>query len=315
MLRDKKAIVTRYEKNPILTGDDFPNDIVTVFNSGVVKQGSDRYIMVCRAEDSALGRYLWIAESSDGIHFKPRQRPLAMPRNNPVFDEYCGDTKSYWDPRVTEIAGQYYITHAAHTRHQCQIGLFKIDRDFERLEWLDLILPPDNRNGVLFPEKIRGKYYLLHRPNVPGNFDMWVASSPDLLHWGSHRCLVSKQEVRWADAKIGAGAVPIRTPEGWLCIIHGVRIQCTDFVYSLGVALLDLDDPTKVIGVSKRAILDPKEPYELMGQALSVVFTTGAVAEPDGTVKIYYGGADTVQCLATAKLQDLIDSCRKENVF
>ena len=126
-----------------------------MFNSGVIKQGSERYVMVCRAEDSALGRYLWIAESSDGIHFKPRRRPLAMPRNNPVFDEYCGDTKSYWDPRITEIEGQYYITHAAHTRHQCQIGLFKIDRDFECLEWLDLILPPDNRNGVLFPEKIR----------------------------------------------------------------------------------------------------------------------------------------------------------------
>ena len=126
----------------------------------------------------------------------------------------------------------------------------------------------------------------------------------------------SKSEVRWADAKIGPGAVPIRTPEGWLCIIHGVRIQCTDFVYSLGVALLDLDDPTKVIGVSKRAILIPKEPYELMGQALSVVFTTGAVAEPDGTVEIYYSEAPIPwsACYREAA-RPLIDSCTKENVF
>jgi predicted GH43/DUF377 family glycosyl hydrolase len=315
MLRDKKAIVVRHPGNPILTGANFPNDIVTVFNSSVVKQASDRYVMVCRVEDSALGRYLWVADSKDGVRFEPRPRPLAMPRGNPVFDEYCGDTKSYWDPRITEIDGQYYITHAAHTHHECQLGLFKIDRDFERLEWLDLILPPDNRNGVLFPERIRDRYWLLHRPNVPGHFDMWIASSPDLLHWGGHRRLIGKQEVRWADAKIGGGAVPIKTSEGWLCIIHGVRIQCTDFVYSLGVALLDLEDPTRVIGLSKRAILDPKETYELLGQALSVVFTTGAVAEPDGSVKIYYGAADTVQCLATARLSDLVDSCRRENTF
>lgn len=315
MMRDKKAIVTRHAGNPILTGEDFPNDIVTVFNSSVVKQRSDRYVMVCRVEDSALGRYLWVADSVDGVHFKPRPRPLSMPKGNPVFDEYCGETKSYWDPRITEIEDQYYITHAAHTRHECQLGLFKVDRDFEHLDWLGLILPPDNRNGVLFPERIGGRYWLLHRPNVAGRFDMWISCSPDLLHWGGHRRLVAKEELRWADAKVGGGAVPIRTPEGWLCIIHGVRIQCTDFVYSLGVMLLDLENPTRVVGLSKRAILDPKEPYELMGQALSVVFTTGAVAEPDGTLKIYYGAADTVQCLATAKLQDLIDSCKYEKSF
>jgi len=312
MLREKKALLKRYEGNPILSGKDFPNDIISVFNSSVVKQAPDKYTMVCRVEDSALGRYMWVADSKDGIHFKPRPKPLEFPKNDPVYKEYVNDTVSYYDPRVTLLEGQYYIVHAAHTKHNCQLGLFKIDDKFEKLEWMGLISEPDNRNGVLFPEKVNGRYWRLDRPNVPGNYDLWVSASPDLLHWGGHRALVRKEQVRWADAKIGGGAVPIKTKDGWLCIIHGVRIQCTDYVYSLGVMLLDLNDPTKLLGISQRAILDPRENYELLGQALSVVFTTGAVAEPDGTVKVYYGGADTVQCLATGNLGEVGWSCKNE---
>lgn len=312
MLRKEKYIVRRYEKNPILTGRDFPNDIVTVFNSAVVKQAPDRYTMVCRCENSALERFMWVADSRDGVRFAPRPAPLALPAEDPVFMEYAHDTLSYWDPRVTRLDGQYYITHAAHTSHSCQLGLFKIDDDFTRLEWQGLISEPDNRNGVLFPEKIRGRYYRLDRPNVNGCFDIWACSSPDLIHWGSPRCVARKGAVNWAYTKIGPGAVPIRTEAGWLCIIHGVRAQCTDYVYSLGAMLLDLEDPTRVVGVSGRAILAPEETYELIGQTPSVVFTNAAVPEPDGTVKIYYGGADTVQCLAFANIGDLIYSCRNE---
>lgn len=314
-LRKKKALVQRYKGNPILTADDFPGDVSSVFNSTVMKLAKNRYVMICRVEDSAMGRYLWTADSKDGIRFKPRPKPLSMPVDDPDFMEYCGDTKTYYDPRMVCLDGKYYITHAAHTSHQCALGLFEIDKDFDRLTWKGLIMPPDNRNGVLFPEKINGKYWLLHRPNVGGNMDIWISESQDLTHWGGHRCLIPKKTVYWADAKIGGGAVPIKTPQGWLCIIHGVRIQCTDYVYSLGVALLDLKDPRKVLGVSKRAILDPQEIWEHVGQAPFVVFTTGAVVEDDGTVRIYYGGADKVMALAEGKLQDLIDSCLHENVF
>jgi len=310
-LRAKKALLTRYEQNPILTGKDFPVDIQTVFNSSVIKKPNGDYVMVCRVEDSALGRYLWVADSKDGIHFKPRPKPLALPMDDPIFREYVNGTVSYYDPRVTRIGDKYYITHNAHTKHQCQLGLFEVDKGFNRLKWLGLISGPDNRNGVLFPEKIGGKYWRLDRPNV-GTYDIWAASSPDLIHWGGHRCVVRRDAVRWADAKIGAGAVPIKTKWGWLCIIHAVRIQCTDYVYSLGCMLLDLKDPTKVLGLSQRALLDPKENYELLGQALSVVFTTGAVAEPDGSIKVYYGGADTVQCLAVGTVEELVWSCLNE---
>ncbi len=310
MLYQKKYIVQRYAKNPILTKDDFPGDIVSVFNSGVVKH-QDKYIMVCRCEDSSFSRYMWVADSDDGIKFTLRPEPLALPSHDPLFCEYVDAEKSYWDPRVTRIEGQYYIVHAADVTNgaSCQLGLFKIDDAFEKLEWMGLISEPDNRNGVLFPEKINGLYYRLDRPNDNSGFDIWACSSPDLIHWGNPRRVLDKSLLPWGEKKIGPGAVPIKTPQGWLCIIHGVRRQCTDEVYCLGVMLLDLKDPTKLIACSKRAILAPEKPYELMGQSMNVVFTNGAVAEPDGTVKIYYGGADQVQCLATATIDDLLDSC------
>ncbi len=312
MLRKKKAILHRYEGNPVLTGDDFPFDIVSVFNCGVLKEAKDKYTMVCRAEDTAMDRYMWVADSKDGIHFKPRPKPLAWPKGNKDFDEYVGGGYSYYDPRVVKLNGKIYITHAAHTKHNCALGLFEIDKGFNKLKWLDLISEPDNRNGVLFPAKVGGYYWRLDRPNVPGNFDLWVSRSPDLLHWGHHRCLLPKSRLRWADAKIGGGAPPILTKKGWLCIIHAVRIQCTDYVYSLGCMLLDRNDPTKLLGVSKRAILDPQEIWEQLGQAPHVVFTCGAVAEPDGSIKVYYGGADKVVGLATGDIDELVWSCTHE---
>ena len=143
------------------------------------------------------------------------------------------------------------------------MGLWKTDGTFEEFEWLGLISWPDNRNGVLFPAKIGGKYWRMDRPNVDRALDIWTGQSPDLIHWGVPRCIVRMGDVHWAYNKIGPGAVPIRTSEGWLCIIHAVRVQCTDLVYQLGCMLLDLENPNQVIGVSKRAILWPETTYEL----------------------------------------------------
>ena len=185
--------------------------------------------------------------------------------------------------------------------------------DFKKLEWLGCISEPDNRNGVLFPEKINGSYVRLDRPNISerGQGDIWISFSPDLIHWGRSRCIMCRDDFRWAWHKIGPGAPPIKTPEGWLEIFHGVRTQCAQhYVYQLGVFLLDLDEPWKVIAKAERAILIPQMDYELTGQTPSVVFTSGAVAEDDGTVKIYYGAADSVMCLAETTVNELLDACR-----
>ena len=303
-------ILKRYARNPILTAAAFPPEagIVHVFNSGVVKVGQ-RYVMACRAEDRALRPRIWIADSQDGYQFTPRPKQIALPHDDPEFAEYTAGM--YYDPRVTPLEGAYYLVHAAHSGHGCRLSLLKTE-DFEQFEWLGFISETDNRNGVLFPEKVNGLYARLDRPNTGEPFgDIWISYSPDLIFWGRSRCVLRSEAVRWAWTKIGPGAVPIKTPEGWLCIFHGVRTQCrSHFLYQLGVCLLDLEDPSRVIARAEEAILEPEEMFELVGQTPSVVFTSGAVVEDDGEVKVYYGGADTVQCVATTTLDDLLEACK-----
>ncbi len=232
-----------------------------------------------------------------------------MPDHDPDFAEYTAGM--YYDPRLTEIDGTFYLLHAAHSSHTCRLSLLST-QDFETYVWLGHISEPDNRNGVLFPEKIQGSYARLDRPNTAEKMgDIWISYSPDLVHWGRSRCVMRNSQVRWAWSKIGPGAPPIKTKEGWLNIFHGVRTQCAQhYVYQLGVSLLDLNDPSKVIAQAKGAILEPEEMYELVGQTPSVVFTSGAIVEDDGEVKVYYGGADTVQCVATTTIDELLHACR-----
>ncbi len=306
----KYPICKRHEGNPILTGKDFPPeaDIKYVFNSGIVKYNGT-YVMVCRVENSALNDRFWIAESKDGYHFTPRPGPIPMPHDDPEFKEYA--SSMYYDPRVTQIGNSYYICHAAHSGHTCRLSLVKTD-DFKTFKWMGFISETDNRNGVLFPEKINGLYARLDRPNAGGGIGhIWISYSPDLIFWGKSKCVMKHWEgIKWAWTKIGAGAAPIKTPEGWLNIFHGVRTQCAQhYIYQLGVCLLDLNDPSKVKAIAADAILIPEEQYELVGQTPSVVFTAGAIVEDDGEVKIYYGGADSVQCVATTTIQRLIDAC------
>jgi predicted GH43/DUF377 family glycosyl hydrolase len=311
----ENTILTRYPGNPILTRANFPSaaNIKTVFNSGIIKTHG-RYIMLCRVENAALLDRFWIAESTDGYKFTPRPAPVRLPHDNPEFTEYTAGM--YYDPRISEIDGVFYIVHAAHSGHGCRLSLVKT-LDFEKFEWLGFISETDNRNGVLFPEKINGLYARFDRPNTGGNFgDIWVSYSPDLLFWGKSRCVLRNSQVRWAWAKIGPGAVPIKTNAGWLNIFHGVRTQCAQhYVYQLGVALHDLNDPSKILGLAADAILTPEELYELIGQTPSVVFTSGAVLEDNGEVKIYYGGADTVQCVALTTVDKLLNACFNRQTF
>lgn len=303
------ALLDRHPGNPILTGRDFPKDsgIKRVFNSGVIKTRG-RYVMACRVEDAALRNRIWIAESRDGYRFEPRSAPAELPEDDPEFAEYTAGM--YYDPRITELDGAYYLMHAAHSGHGCRLSLLRT-LDFTRFDWLGHVSAPDNRNGVLFPEKIGGLYARLERPNTPGAFgDMWISYSPDLIFWGKARCVLRNRDVRWAWTKVGPGAVPIETEHGWLTIFHGVRTQCAQhYVYQLGVCLLDRNDPSRVVGRAEEAILEPEEQYELVGQTPSVVFTSGAVLEDDGSIKVYYGGADTVQCVATTTLTRLLRAC------
>jgi predicted GH43/DUF377 family glycosyl hydrolase len=307
MLYPKKEIVKRYAKNPILTADDMPFTCSGIYNSGVVRF-KGKYLMLCRVESIDISNYFIPAISEDGYHFKVNKKPISLPRDE-EFKKYTEEM--IYDPRITEIDGVYYICFAAHSSYGVRIGMLKT-KDFEKFNSCGFISEPDNRNGVLFPEKINGLYARLDRPILPDDRgDIWISYSPDLIFWGRSKCVFKRGlHGHWYWKKIGAGAVPIRTNKGWLEIWHGVHVMAGyQYVYHLGAMLLDLEDPSIVIARAKAPILSPREPYERVGLTSNVVFTSGAILEENGEVKIYYGGADTVQCVATARIEDLVEAC------
>ena len=301
--KDKENIVVRYSGNPILTKDDVPAAAKGVFNSGCIKVAEGEYVMLCRVETPSMKQLVWPADSKDGINFTFRPDPIKMPDTD-EFKEYT--TGMYYDPRITKIDDKFYVVFACHSGHSCRLGLLE-SPDMKTFEWKGFISETDNRNGLLFPEKINGSYCRLDRPNTgDGTGYMWVSYSPDLIHWGRSKALAAAQD-EWGWKKNGPGAVPIKTDKGWLVIFHAVNVQCAaQYVYHLGVMLLDLEDPSKIIARGKAPILSPTTDYELTGLTYAVVFTCGAVAEDSGEVKIYYGGRIPYSVLPRQKLTTLL---------
>lgn len=302
----KKDIIKRYERNPIITKEHLPCDANAVFNSGAIKV-NDKYIMVLRIENKDRSQHFRVAVSMDGYNFDISPNALEF-ENADELHEFGG---IYYDPRITCIDGEYILMFAVHNkRYGVRIGIART-KDFSSLEWIGFGSQVDNRNAVLFPEKINGLYARLDRPygHNGQKKNIWISYSPDLIFWGRSQCILETRNMSWDEEYIGAGAVPIKTDKGWLEIYHGVYRTYCGVVYRLGTVLFDLEDPSKVIGRSKGYVLGPDLDYERVGDVPNVVFTCGAILEDDGEVKIYYGGADQVQCVATAKLQDLLDSC------
>lgn len=325
-------IIKKYEGNPVLTKDDVPYDATLVFNAGVAKI-KDKYYMVFRNDygmtEETYAQCQWwrdggitlgVAESDDGINWTVRPEPLMDSVNikDPEF-------KRYYDPRLTVIDDEVFVCFAVDTKHGIRGGIGKITDDFTKLEVISMTAP-DNRNMVLFPEKINGMYARLERPfPVYGRggkdiFDVWISFSPDLKFWGETKLVLATEDVPFCNDKIGPAAPPVKTDKGWLTTFHSVDRDDTrgkngwgnkwDKRYCGGIMLLDLDDPSKVIGMSKEPLIAPELPYETdEGYRHNVIFPGGMIAEPNGEVKIYYGASDTVECLATAKLDDLLSIC------
>jgi predicted GH43/DUF377 family glycosyl hydrolase len=302
----KKPFVTRYQGNPILTKDDIPYPVQTVHNAGVTKF-EGRYIMLFRSHLDTGRSIIGLAESEDGFNFKAHSEPFMVPSTEPVFREY--EAFGVEDPRITYIEGVYYITYSAYSQHGVRIGLAKT-LDFESVERVALITQADYRNTVIFPEKIDGRYVKLDRPHSDiSPWSIWISYSPDLRHWGDSRLVMKPVPYHWDETKIGPGAPPIRTERGWLNIYHGVFPTMAGHVYRLGAALHKLDDPAQILGVGDRWILQPEDPWEITGYVPNVVFTCGAISEDDGTLKLYWGGADKVMCAGTAVVDELVDLC------
>ncbi|MFT3683280.1 MAG: glycoside hydrolase family 130 protein [Ferruginibacter sp.] len=209
------------------------------------------------------------------------------------------------DCRVTQLEDKYYLTFTAVSSNGVGVGLTTTS-DWKRFEAHGMILPPHNKDCAIFEERINGLYYALHRPSsvdIGGNY-IWIAQSPDGIHWGNHQCILKTRKGNWDSARIGAGAAPIKTSRGWLEIYHGANEK---HQYCLGAFLMDLNDPSKVLARTEEPIMIPTAPYELTGFFGHVVFTNGHVVEPDGdTVTVYYGAADEHVCGATFSLKEIL---------
>jgi predicted GH43/DUF377 family glycosyl hydrolase len=242
--------------------------------------------------------HLRLARSKDGINFQIEDTPTISPAN-----DY--ETFGLEDPRITLIGDIYYINYVAVSSLGVTTCLIST-RDFGTFQRHGVIFCPDNKDVALFPEKVGEKFFALHRPVSPlfKKQDIWLAESPDLLCWGNHRRLFGPQEDSWDQAKVGAGAAPFRTEQGWLEVYHGVNQNNR---YCLGAVLLDGERPWKIVARSIKPIFEPQMPYECEGFYGNVVFSCGLLCE-DGTLGIYYGAADTTICYAELSLQEIIES-------
>ncbi len=238
--------------------------------------------------------HLRLARSHDGIHFTIDEKPFLFPAR---MDESYGIE----DARITYLEGKYWITYTAVSEHGPGVGL-AVTSDFKTVERVGMILPPPNKDVALFPKKINGKYYLLHRPMVSdiGKPSVWLAESEDGKHWGNHQFLFggrghTDERFAWEGGKIGAGPEPILTDEGWLVCYHGADAT---HAYSLALALLDKDDPSIVLDRSDEPLLSPELTWEREGFFPNVVFANGWVQWPEssdkaGQIWAYYGAADS----------------------
>ena len=314
-------VIHRHPANPILTPKDVPYRPLLAFNVGVARfQG--RYVMAFRNDYGEAGAIdttltnIGLAYSDDGVRWQVQPKP--------IFTLHDDENLRAYDPRLTVIDGRVYMCFAVDTRHGLRAGIAVTD-DFEKFEILTLSLP-DNRNVVLFPEKINGRYVRLDRPfpiysrGEPERFDMWMSQSPDLRYWGDCSLVLAVEDVPFANRKIGPGAPPVKTPKGWLTLFHAVDFDPTrgkngwedkwQKRYTAGILLLNLEDPSKVVGLYRQPLLAPDAPYEAQGGFRNnVIFPGGMILEDSGEVKIYYGAADTYTCLATAHVDDLLRLC------
>ena len=282
----------RYQGNPILTPrKEHPWEARAVFNAAAVyDRGLFHLLYRARGADgvSSIG----YAVSSDGLNWLRLDKPVLEPLN-----EY--EAQGVEDPRITRIDDTFYMCYVAYSGTSYQIALAR-SQNLITWERLGLPLPGElNKDAALFPEKIRGRYCMLHRREP----DIWIAYSDDLIHWGDHQVVMRPRRGAWDSYKVGANGPPLKTDAGWLLLYHGFA---EDKVYKLGVALLDLNDPTQVLKRQEEPILEPEEEWERHGDVPNVVFSCGQVMTED-TLYVYYGGADTAIGVAMCSKAEVLE--------
>ncbi|MCD6496885.1 MAG: glycosidase [Deltaproteobacteria bacterium] len=309
MHKPAPRLFKRHPANPLLHAALWPYPVNSVFNAAAAQVG-DETVLLTRVEDMRGISHLNVARSPDGVggwRIDPTPTLMADPDKHP--EEIWGIE----DPRVVflEEMNRWAVCYVAYSRGGPLVSLALTD-DFRTFDRVGPITPPEDKDAALFPRKIGDRWVLVHRPitSFQGpEQHIWISHSPDLKHWGDHKILLHSRSGSWWDAyKIGLGPPPLETAEGWLMMYHGVRVTASGALYRAGLALLDIDDPTKVLRRTDEWVFAPREPYERYGDVGDVVFPCGWIYDEDqDRIRLYYGAADTCLALATAKMSDVLD--------
>lgn len=305
-----KIPIWRYTENPVIDRNPLPG-VARIFNSAVLPY-EDGFIGVFRGEQINGIPYIYLGRSKDGIHwdYEPDKIRFVDENGKDFAPVYA------YDPRLVEIEGVYYIIWCGDF-YGASIGMAKTT-DFKTFTRIENPFIPFNRNAVLFPRKINGNFALLSRPSDSGHTpfgDVFLSESPDMTYWGKHRHVMGKGSEWWESVKVGSGAAPIETSEGWLLFYHGVSGTCNGFVYSMGGAILDIDNPSIVKYRCETFLLTPEEWYEERGFVPNVIFPCAALTDKDtGRVAVYYGAADSYVGLAFTYMDEIVDYIKNNSV-
>ena len=314
-------LFTRHSLNPIISPSDLPYPCDCVCTPAAHIVGDD-VLLLLRVIDQEGSSHITVARSKDGVtDWRIEDHPLIAPNDVsarwPLTHRAEFDTSfeafGSEDPRVVylEDRGEYVIAYTGYSSLGAGVCL-ATTTDFEHVNRFGLVLAPNNKDASVFPRRIGGKYWMLHRPALGDMEHIWLVESEDLIHWGRPWMIINERGGPWWDGeKVGGGPPPIETPDGWLLIYHGVKGTSHGPIYRVGLALLDLEDPRKVIRRLPRWVFGPKEPYESTGFIPGVVFPTGTIIRGDD-LHLYYGAADTRIGLATTKIQTLLDALKEE---
>jgi len=300
-------LFARYDANPVLSANRWPNEVNAVFNPDAAEVDGETILLV-RVEDRTGASHLCVARSADGLTGWTVETDRALLPDLGSDEERFGIE----DPRITRVGEEWGIVYTGFSTDG-PLVILATTSDFRTYERLGVVLPPQNKDAALFPERIDGRYALLHRPMagfVGAGAGIWISYSPDLRHWGDHRpVLAAGEEGSWASQKVGAGPPPLLTPDGWLLLFHGVRATASGSIYRAGLALLDRERPERVLARSADWVFGPDAPYERVGDVANVVFPCGWILDGD-TLRVYYGAADTSVCVARASLAALLGHLR-----
>jgi len=303
-----RSVFERYAGNPVIKPDDLPYPANAVFNPGAVKFNGQTLLLM-RIEDLRGFSHLTKATSADGYtRWVIENKPTMLP--DPDYQE---EQYGLEDPRIVylEDFDKYAIIYVSFSRGGPVVSI-ALTQNFQHFERIGCVMPPEDKDAALFPRRIKGKFVLIHRPIIRGEAHIWISFSPDLKYWGEHRILIPTRPGWWDHHRVGLGPPPIETPEGWLILYHGVRITASGSLYRVGIALLDLEDPTKIIYRSNRWIFGPEEQNDFFGDVPGVTFPTGLIYDKESDqLRMYYGTADKFISVATADYSRILELIKR----